>query len=297
MNIPARYSKLLSLRFIFFYFLSVYFPARIWNRGLRRATRSGLIKSTFLLSFDCDTELDISVVEFVHDKLLSLGIRPVYAVPGELLIAGSEVYKRIRDSGAEFINHGFRRHSEVLLPHREYKGTFFYEHSQNSEIIKDIELGHKAIKEVLGVEATVFRAPHFGGFSKPNQLRLLWDTLSSLNYEISTSTTPFFAYRYGPNSIHSGICELPVSGDPKRPHRILDSWSYTFSGHNSLSRFDFIDAINQIAVAMNSGEKVFLNIYADPSQVYDWPEFFESITELSAYNVDSFITARAAFNN
>ena len=48
---------------------------------------------------------------------------------------------------------------------------------------------------------------------------------------------------------------------------------------------------------MNSGEKVFLNIYADPSQVYDWPEFFESITELSAYNVDSFITARAAFNN
>ena len=158
-------------------------------------------------------------------------------------------------------------------------------------------MGHKAIKEVLGVEATVFRAPHFGGFSKPNQLRLLWDTLSSLNYEISTSTTPFFAYRYGPNSIHSGICELPVSGDPKRPHRILDSWSYTFSGHNSLSRFDFIDAINQIAVAMNSGEKVFLNIYADPSQVYDWPEFFESITELSAYNVDSFITARAAFNN
>ena len=80
------------------------------------------------------------------------------------------------------------------------------------------------------------------------------------------------------------------------PHQILDSWSYTFSGNSSLSRIDFINAINDFAVAMRSGKNVFLNIYADPSQVYDWPEFFEAVEQLSAYNLASFLTARSTFS-
>ena len=296
MRILHRFTKFLNFRLLRFRLLALLRPKNIWKSNLQHATRLGLNGPTFVLSFDCDTDLDISVVEDVHDKLFSAGIRPIYAVPGELLIQGSEVYKRISESGAEFINHGFKSHSDVSLPDRKYSGTFFYEHSEKSEIVKDIVLGHQAIRAVLGLEAAVFRAPHFGGFSKTSHLRLLWETLSNLDYQVSSSTTPFFGYLNGPLSIHDGVCELPVSGDPRKPHQILDSWSYTFSGNSSLTRIDFINALKDYSVAMDLGKVIFLNIYADPSQVYDWPEFFEAVAHLSTYNVGSFLTARSRFS-
>lgn len=296
MRTVHRFSRFLNPIFLRFRFLSLFSPKRIWETNLQSATRLGLVKPVFILSFDCDTDLDISVVEGVHSKLLSVGIRPIYAVPGELLILGSEVYKRIRESGAEFINHGYKSHSEVSLPDRKYHGTFFYEKSEESEILEDIVLGHQTIRRVLGLEAKVFRTPHFGGFSKTSHLRLLWEALANLNYQVSSSTTPFFGYVNGPLSIHSGISELPVSGDPRKPHQILDSWSYTFSGNSSLTRVDFINALEEFADAMRLGKKVFLNIYADPSQVYDWPEFFEAVAKMSTHNVGSFLTARSTFS-
>lgn len=296
MRILHRFAKFLNFRLLRFRLLALLRPKSIWKSNLQHATRLGLNGPTFVLSFDCDTDLDISVVEGVHDKLFSAGIRPIYAVPGELLIQGSEVYKRISESGAEFINHGFKSHSDVSLPDRKYTGTFFYEHSEKSEIVKDIVLGHKAIRTVLGLEAAVFRAPHFGGFSKTSHLRLLWETLSNLGYQVSSSTTPFFGYVNGPLSFHDGVCELPVSGDPRKPHQILDSWSYTFSGNSSLTRIDFINALKDYSIAMDLGKVIFLNIYADPSQVYDWPEFFEAVAQLSTYNVGSFLTARSRFS-
>ena len=44
-----------------------------------------------------------------------------------------------------------------------------------------------------------------------------------------------------------------------------------------------------------NGKVLFLNIYADPSQVHDWPEFFEAIARLRQFNVDSFFDAKSAF--
>lgn len=295
MKIFNRYSKFLNPSLLRFYIRALIRPKSIWESNIQSAVKLGLTRPIFILSFDCDTDLDISVVEGVHSKLLSAGIRPIYAVPGELLIQGAEVYKRISESGAEFINHGYRSHSEVSLPDRKYSGTFFYEDSSKSEVVEDIELGHETIFKILGLKANVFRAPHFGGFSKNSHHRLLWETLRTLNYQVSSSTTPFFGYVNGPLSIHSGISELPVTGDPRKPHQILDSWSYTFSGNNSLSRTDFISAVGEFTSAMLLGKKVFLNIYADPSQVYDWPEFFEAVAQLSDFNVGSFLTARSAF--
>lgn len=294
MNI-LRYLKLLKPSLLNFHILSILCPARVWEVNQTKAAMSGLSRSVFILSFDCDTELDIRTVEGVHNRLLSKGIHPIYAVPGELLVQGSKVYKRIHDSGAEFINHGYKRHSEVSMPDRKYIGTFFYENSSRNEIIEDIELGHKTIHDVLGVEATTFRTPHFGGFYKKSQLGFLWDLLKKMNYFVSTSTTPYFGYTNGPISLHAGIWEIPISGDPNKPSQILDSWSYAFSGKESLSKNDFIQAIESYGRAMRRGEKVFLNIYADPSQVHDWPEFFESVASLAQFNSRSFLEAKLSF--
>jgi anthranilate/para-aminobenzoate synthase component I len=75
----------------------------------------------------------------------------------------------------------------------------------------------------------------------------------------------------------------------------LDSWSYAFSGKKSLSKEKYVSAINQLADEMAAGKVFFLNIYADPSQVYDWPEFFEAIIRLRQFNVSSFFSAKSAF--
>ena len=295
MKVKNLITKLSSPRLIWFYWLALIWPIRIHKKNSQDAVNYGLSKPVFILSFDCDTDLDISVVEDVHKKLMSDGIRPIYAVPGELLIQGSDVYKRIHDSGAEFINHGYRRHSDVSLPNRNYIGTFFYEQESRFAVVEDMKKGHEAIQKVLGVKPSIFRTPHFGGFAKSSQLDFLWKTLKALDYELSSSTTPHFGFVNGPISVHYGICELPVSGDPRRPSQILDSWSYAFSGKKSLSKMKYIEAINHLANEMAAGKVFFLNIYADPSQVYDWPEFFEAIVRLRQFNVGSFFSAKSAF--
>lgn len=295
MKVKNLIAKLASPRLLWFYSMALICPIRIQKKSSEDAIKFGLSKPVFILSFDCDTDLDISVVEIVHKKLILEGIRPIYAVPGELLIQGSDVYKRIYDSGAEFINHGYRRHSDVSLPNRNYFATFFYEQESMATVVEDMKMGHEAIQKVLEFTPSVFRTPHFGGFSKSSQLDFLWKTLKALNYEVSSSTTPLFAFINGPISVHHNICEIPVSGDPQRPSQILDSWSYAFSRKKSLSKEKYIRAINQLADEMAAGKVLFLNIYADPSQVHDWPEFFEAIARLRQFNVDSFFGAKSAF--
>ena len=39
---------------------------------------------------------------------------------------------------------------------------------------------------------------------------------------------------------------------------------------------------------IEAGRNLVINIYADPSQVYDWPEFFDALEKLAPYNVGSF---------
>ena len=295
MKVKNLIAKLSTPRLIGFHCLALIWPIRIQKKSSQDAIKYGLSKPVFVLSFDCDTDLDISVVEDVHKKLIQEGIRPIYAVPGELLIQGADVYKRIHDSGAEFINHGYRRHSDVSLPSRNYFGTFFYEQESRVTVVEDMKMGHEAIQKVLGANPSIFRTPHFGGFSNSSQLDFLWKTLKALNYQLSSSTTPHFAFINGPISVHYGIYEFPVSGDPRRPSQILDSWSYAFSGKKSLSKEKYVSAINQLADEMAAGKVLFLNIYADPSQVYDWPEFFEAIVRLRQFNVGSFFSAKSAF--
>ena len=64
---------------------------------IRLAKLQGKKRKFFILSLDCDTEEDISVIVQVDGRLSGLGIRPVYAVPGELLEKGRDVYKKMYD--------------------------------------------------------------------------------------------------------------------------------------------------------------------------------------------------------
>lgn len=203
--------------------LSKVAPAKLTQRYLSLCEQSGLKRPAFLLSFDCDTKKDIRVVRDVHNRLADIGVTPVYAVPGQLLEAGAEVYRDIADQGAEFINHGYFEHSHLSADEMIYESSYFYDELTPEKIREDILLGDKAVKDIIGTAPKGFRTPHFGTFQSKTDLAFLHDVLTELGYNFSTSTAPSAGIKWGPASKRFGLTEFPVTGCPSAPFRILDS--------------------------------------------------------------------------
>jgi hypothetical protein len=260
-------------------------PDWLVDRLEKLGAKAGLSRPAFLLSFDCDTDRDIALSWDVHTRLRGMGITPVYAVPGELLERGQDVWRRIGDSGAEFINHGFRCHT--VYRDGQYVSNVFYDQMSPAEIEGDIVKGHDAILNVIGRRPEGFRAPHFATFNDEAQLRLLHAILVRLGYRYSSSTTPYVALRYGPHTGRFGLPELPVTGCVDYPMTILDSYTFRFAG-GRLKAADYIAQANAWAAQLTAGRRFFVNLYADPSQVADWPDFFEAMERLAPFALPNY---------
>lgn len=263
-------------------------PRGLWKRYAALCAGAGLTGPAFILSMDCDTEKDIEVVEEVHTKLLDRGIMTIYAVPGELLEKGSAVYGRVAASGAEFLNHGYRQHTTFDEATAEYRSFFFYDTLPPEVIQKDVEKGHESVEMVLGRTPKGFRTPHFGSFQKAAQLSRLHSLLAAMGYLFSTSTMPGKAIWEGPTSQRYGLYEIPVTGCHDWPLRILDSWSFRFAPGRRLEEEDYILQAQKLADLLDEGTPCLINLYADPSQVHDWPEFFDVMGRFAEHNVASY---------
>jgi hypothetical protein len=272
------------------YALSRTLPGVFRCRYVRQARKVGISGKYLLLSFDCDTEKDIEVVQGVHQRLGDLGIVPSYAVPGELLKHGRATYRGLMESGAEFINHGYLSHTAYTEATRSYVSTVFYDQLTDEEVRRDVIQGHDTCAEVLGKYPEGFRTPHFGTYQRPGQLKHLYAVLSELGYRFSSSTTPVTGMWHGPiKSTGTPVVELPVSGCYDYPARILDSWNFRFSPTRRLTERDYIVQFKKIVDFYHAPENVgVLNIYADPSQVYDWPAFFECMAMTHDFRKVSF---------
>jgi hypothetical protein len=218
-------------------------------------------KPYFILSFDCDTERDIAVVLDVHSKLCDIGICPVYAIPGELLKKGEKVYRKIFESGAEFINHGGREHTYFDTIYNRHASCFFYD---------------KQVLECLGITAKGWRTPHFGTFQKPENLNFLYGILRKLNYKFSTSTIPEMAYRYDAIYKQNGMIEIPVTGIFSEPFNIMDTWACFAAPDRVKTPYDYVKTSEQLA-RFSSRHPILINIYGDPSHIHDKPEFFQAM--------------------
>lgn len=285
-------------------FAATYVASRAMPGYFRRtyqakSKRAGLKGVYLILSFDCDTEKDIEVVEGVHQRLCDLGICPSYAVPGQLLEQGRSEYGRIAASGAEFINHGYLSHTDYLPDSRGYISTLFYDQLSPEEVSADIRRGHQACIEVLGQPPLGFRTPHFGTYGRKEQLRHLYSVLSELGYQYSSSTTPVSTFWNGAiQQVGNGILELPVSGCFDFPARILDSWGFRFSPTRTFSAQDYVTQFDRLVNWLTSpGNVGILNIYADPSQVYDWDAFFECMAKTQSLHCVSFKQLISEFNS
>jgi Polysaccharide deacetylase len=250
---------------------------RLDQRYRRLAEQEGFRELFLVLSFDCDTREDADTVLKVHDRLSGLGVTPVYAVPGELLNKGERVYRKIADAGGEFINHGFRDHTFFDTARGRYTSCFFYDQLPLETVRNDIVEGDRNLRSTLGIQSKGFRAPHFGTFQKPPQLRFQHSVLQELGYRFSTSTLPIYAYRFGPAFRDFGVLELPVSGMGSMPLRILDSWTCFAAPARRFGPEDFVREGRLAGENFRSLGIGLLNFYADPSHIHDRPEFFEAV--------------------
>jgi hypothetical protein len=232
------------------------------------------------VSFDCDTADDIAVAASVHQRMMALGILPAYAVPAELLKEGEAVYREIAATGAEFLNHGYRRHTYFDARAGQHLSCFFYDQQPLATVEEDVTLGHRAVTEIIGTAPRGFRTPHFGTFQRPSQLRFLHRVLRGLGYRYSSSTSPFFALRHGPVFERFGLKEVPVSGGGNRPLTIIDSWSCFAAPVRQLGPADYQDEIVGLARRLE-GQSGILNYYADPSHIAGEPIFFEAMAALA----------------
>lgn len=255
-------------------------PHSLIDRLRHLGTQSGLNRPAFILSFDCDTDRDIEVALDVHTRLGACGIKPVYAVPGSLIERGAQTWQAIAATGAEFINHGYLTHT--VLKDGHYISNVFYETMSELEIEEDIRKGDASARTVLGLAPEGFRVPHFGTFDSDAQIRLVHRILARIGYCFSTSTTPYVALRHGPVTRRYGLPEIPVSGCVDRPLVILDSYTFRFGG-GPLKAEDYIAQVDAWAKRLEQGGGYFLNLYADPSQVSDWPEFFSAMRRLAPF--------------
>lgn len=266
-----------------------FFPGMLRSSLSQAAKKSGLIGPVFLLSFDCDTYKDARVVGDVHQKLTNIGIMPIYAVPGEVLLEGADAYGVIAQSGAEFINHGHYKHSRLLDDGETYESWNFYDQISRSEMEDDVLRGHDTLTAFLGKEPTGFRSPHFGSFQTDQELADLYRVLNKKNYRFSTSTVPVKALENAAIYQTGSLTEIPVGGGYEFPLTILDSYSFRYSETFKYGPSDYIRQIKRFAEWFASEKKPYLlNLYADPSQVYDWDEFFEAMKLLAPFNLGSY---------
>jgi hypothetical protein len=249
-------------------------------RGYKALARQvGLDRLYFILSFDCDTENDIAAAWEVHGRLMDMGICPAYAVPGELLAKGADTYQRIASTGAEFLNHGHRRHMYFDEKSGTHQSCFFYDELPADVVEADVTAGDKTVTEVIGKKPIGFRTPHFGTYQTESQLKFLHRLLARLGYTFSSSTTPGFGLCYGPMFRRYGLTEIPVSGRGDKPFDILDSWSCFAAPSRALGPQDYRRDAVRLSERLRGGPGL-LNYYADPSHIVRQPIFFETMRDL-----------------
>lgn len=257
--------------------LERWFPGALWRRYERLARAAGWERVHFVLSFDCDTPEDADAAEQVGGAVMDLGVRPVFAVAGELLERGEKIYTRLRARGAVFLNHGHRQHTRFDAALGRYVSCRFYHTQSPAEIEADVSAGDAAFRRVFGEAPRGFRTPHFGTHQSAAALTHLHRFLGQKGYAYSSSTLPAWAFRRGPVFDDFGLPEFPLSGSGDRPLTLLDSWSWFAAPDRRETEADYVRRIEAAARRASERGVGLLNFYVDPVHVVGKPVFIDAV--------------------
>ncbi len=261
-------------------------PDLLFRRYGKLAKMQGFDRLYIILSFDCDSPEDIPAAKIIHSYLKKRGLKGTFAVPGHLLKDGADVYRRLSEDGADFINHG-------ALPHIEkrngrYWSKTFYDEMSVDEVILDIKEGHQIFNSVIGHPPIGFRAPHFGTILNPLLINSIYQVLLEMKYQYSSSTMPISGFRFGPVKKINGLHEIPLSGSYNRPLDVFDSWSNVISPYNPVIKNEYAaQFIKTVEHLTNLNACGVLNYYVDPAQVVKNESFFRTLDFLVERDVPS----------
>ena len=261
-------------------------PDFLFRKYRKLAKIQGFDRLYIILSFDCDSSEDIPAAKIIHTYLKKKGLKGTFAVPGHLLKDGADVYRRLSEDGADFINHG-------ALPHVEkrngrYWSKTFYDEMSVDDVIRDMKDGHQIFNSVIGHSPIGFRAPHFGTIFNPLLIKKIYQVLQELNYQYSSSTMPISGFRFGPVQKIDELFEIPLSGSYYHPLDVFDSWSNVISPYNPVIKNEYADQfIQTIEHLTNLNACGVLNYYVDPAQVVKNESFFRALDFLVERDVSS----------
>jgi peptidoglycan-N-acetylglucosamine deacetylase len=238
----------------------------------------GAFESRCIISFDCDFPRDVEALRPLVRLLGEFAARASFACIGQWVCAYSDEHRRLVDAGHEIVNHT-QTHPNLYHADYDYAREEGLSHEYFNRIglagrRREIERGHAQISEVLGVEPTGFRTPHFGALHVDD----IYGILAEIGYRFSSST---MVSRAGPMPYRTGegIWEIPVSPCPQHPFGVFDSWhsiGKSKASHSSQGELTalFADLLDAVFVGKEGG---LVNIYLDP---YDAVESGELRTML-----------------
>lgn len=267
-------------------------PRFFWTHYSNLARSQGFSHLYLLLSFDCDTPADAEASARIDEWLVKNGIQRSYAVPGTMLEANPDIYKKINDAGAEFLNHGYLPHTQLL--DGVYRSTTFYEQMDPTAVVADVRKGHETVVRVLGKPPTGFRAPHFGMVSQKTKTDVIQPVLRDMGEVYSSQSTPFEAIINGPVWRANGWTEFPVIGSAHAPFSVLDSFSYleNLSVRKVSPRFLRVFQ-RTIEGLINWKINGLINFYVDPSHIMDDQGFLETLVSLHEHGIKSLTYTQA----
>lgn len=261
-------------------------PPNPLSAYFERSSACGISGLNLFLSFDCDTDWDIDVVAPLDAFLKERNISTTYAVPGAQLERGRDVYAALAKSGREFINHGARAHAEWQGD--QYVPVTFYQEMASDEVVADIELGHQIVTDIAGTRPVGFRAPHFGGFQRDEDLDLIYRTIGKLNYTYASTTVPEKALVNGPAWRIGEIMELPTSGSARYPNLILDTWTQLTNRHRYALGESYYELFAEtIQTFERDGRSALLTWYGDPSHSWRQTPFLKAMDLIAERGVPS----------
>ena len=244
----------------------------LWPRRLHRSFMSLTAdeplhwlrkKAAFTLSFDCDFVKDCQAFPEIVKLLKEYDIRASFAVVGLWVERYPDLHKLLVDGGHEIINHTYSHpDNEEINPGRKFRLI------SREEKKEEVERAHEIIADVLGVEVSGCRIPHFKDLFTPE----IYGILSELGYRFDSSTLMTGVAGGGrPFLAEEGIWEIPLTTCPKHPLTVLDTWhslhvNHPFYKWSHDTPQEFCDLVDEcLDSALEFGG--YVNLYIDPWDV------------------------------
>lgn len=233
-----------------------YFLKSVYSENIGRRWNGK--RSCFSLSFDCDFIKDIETIITLLDILSSYSFKAIFACVGKWIEKYPREHMKIVEEGHEIINHTYTHPNNEELNSKQKFNELGMEQQR-----EEIKKCHEACKRVLDYEPIGFRTPHFGILHTNS----VYGILRELGYKYSSSTIAVRHNNGVPFLTEEKILEFPLSGCPKHPFGVFDTW-HSFRApratHKNENEFHgLFKKLIEIGINTNS----YINVYFDPQDI------------------------------